>query len=359
MADYKKLSEGERMNLVQNAILNKVNTLLDMFPGYRGYRRGIENAIGMAQGQPNRYSAGEYAKDLGYSVVPFYGAYDDYINNRPQDWSRNAVEAALIGLPLNGPHGVRRTDPKRVPVDEARTAEFNQKLNDLTDLNADDRMFRNILLEDNSPILPITNVNNNGIKSLLERHGLGEYYDDIIFRNDNVNPNYYFNPERLSYIRERPEVLGRDYNNLLDEYEHNFLYENRDGVNLDKVKEYYDEAAQRYNVDKGFEEFLNDYYDRNNMNAYLAEGIDDPHAPYEYTPGRMRYVNELRGNAPIRQETINEYINQTLIPSNNYPQDVIDILKSDIPKEEKKRMLSTFDFSEDQRALIDEIIESL
>ena len=102
MADYKKLTEGERLNLVQNAILNKVNTLLDMFPGYRGYRRGVEKVLSMAQGGPNRYSASDYARDLGYSIVPFYGAYDNYVNDRPQDWKSNAVEAAFLALPING-----------------------------------------------------------------------------------------------------------------------------------------------------------------------------------------------------------------------------------------------------------------
>lgn len=100
MADYKKLSEGERLNLVQNAILNGVNMLLDMFPGYRGYRRGVENLVNMAQGKPSNYSTADYARDLGYSMVPFYGAYDNAINGRPQDWKGNAIEAVLVGLPI-------------------------------------------------------------------------------------------------------------------------------------------------------------------------------------------------------------------------------------------------------------------
>lgn len=100
MADSKKLSEGERLSLVQNAFINKLNQVLDMVPGYRGYRRGVENVINMAQGNPSNYSAADYARDLGYSMVPFYGAYDDYINDREQDWTRNAVEAALLGIPV-------------------------------------------------------------------------------------------------------------------------------------------------------------------------------------------------------------------------------------------------------------------
>ena len=136
MADYKKLSDGERLNLVQNAILNKVNMLLDMVPGYRGYRRGVENAIGMAQGQPNRYSVNEYVKDLGYSMVPFYGAYDDAVNGRPQDWKSNLLEAALIGLPIpaNKFKQVRMNNGRTIKVaDELPEIdiETTRKLNDI------------------------------------------------------------------------------------------------------------------------------------------------------------------------------------------------------------------------------------
>lgn len=105
MADYKKLSEGERLNLVQNAFLNKLNQVLDFIPGYEAYRKAVENDINMLRGEPSNYSTSDYARDLGYSMVPFYGAYDDYMGDRPQDWQRNAVEAALVGVPVKGKKG--------------------------------------------------------------------------------------------------------------------------------------------------------------------------------------------------------------------------------------------------------------
>lgn len=70
-----------------------IQNLLDMFPGYKGYRKGVQNIIGMLKGEPNKYSASDYARDLGYSTVPFYSAYDNYINDRPQDWVDNTIDA--------------------------------------------------------------------------------------------------------------------------------------------------------------------------------------------------------------------------------------------------------------------------
>lgn len=95
-----ELNNKERIDAVQNAFIEKLNQVLDFIPGYRGYRKGVENVVNMAQGKPNRYSVGEYIKDLGYSVVPFYGAYDNYVNDQPQDWKGNAIEAVLVGLPI-------------------------------------------------------------------------------------------------------------------------------------------------------------------------------------------------------------------------------------------------------------------
>lgn len=95
-----ELNNKERIDAVQNAFIEKLNQVLDFIPGYRGYRKGVENVVNMAQGKSNRYSVGEYIKDLGYSVVPFYGAYDNYVNDQPQDWKGNAIEAVLVGLPI-------------------------------------------------------------------------------------------------------------------------------------------------------------------------------------------------------------------------------------------------------------------
>lgn len=70
-----------------------IQNLLDMFPGYKGYRKGVQNIMGMLKGEPNKYSASDYARDVGYSTVPFYSAYDNYVNDRPQDWVDNTIDA--------------------------------------------------------------------------------------------------------------------------------------------------------------------------------------------------------------------------------------------------------------------------
>lgn len=116
-----ELNDKERIDAAQNAFIEKLNQVLDFIPGYRGYRKGVENVVGMAQGKPNRYSVGEYIRDLGYSVVPFYGAYDNAISDRPQDWKTNALEAVLIGLPMKGKYG-------KYEVDVPKTKAMNEKL---------------------------------------------------------------------------------------------------------------------------------------------------------------------------------------------------------------------------------------
>lgn len=130
----RKLSDGERINAVQNAFIEKLNQVLDFIPGYRGYRKGVENVVNMAQGNPSNYSAADYARDLGYSMVPFYGAYDNAINDQPQDWKGNALEAAMIALPLHGNlRAIVGRDGKTryiadeiVKADPIKTAEFDR-----------------------------------------------------------------------------------------------------------------------------------------------------------------------------------------------------------------------------------------
>ena len=118
----RKLSEGERIAAVQQAFVDKLNQVLDFIPGYRGYRKAVENNINMLQEQPNNYSTSDYARDLGYSIVPFYGAYDNYVNDQPQDWKGNALEAVLIGLPVKGVRGANRQ------IDKAATEQYNNYL---------------------------------------------------------------------------------------------------------------------------------------------------------------------------------------------------------------------------------------
>lgn len=130
----RKLSDGERINAVQNAFIEKLNQVLDFIPGYRGYRKGVENVVNMAQGNPSNYSATDYARDLGYSMVPFYGAYDNAINDQPQDWKGNALEAAMIALPLHGnlraivgrDGKTRYVADEIVKADPIKTAEFDR-----------------------------------------------------------------------------------------------------------------------------------------------------------------------------------------------------------------------------------------
>lgn len=130
----RKLSDSERINAVQNAFIDKLNQVLDFIPGYRGYRKGVENVVNMTQGNPSNYSAADYARDLGYSMVPFYGAYDNAINDQPQDWRGNALEAAMIALPLHGnlraivgrDGKTRYVADEIVKADPVKTAEFDR-----------------------------------------------------------------------------------------------------------------------------------------------------------------------------------------------------------------------------------------
>lgn len=39
-----ELNDKERIDAVQNAFIEKLNQVLDFIPGYRGYRKGVENA---------------------------------------------------------------------------------------------------------------------------------------------------------------------------------------------------------------------------------------------------------------------------------------------------------------------------
>ncbi len=125
----------------------------------------------------------------------------------------------------------------------------------------------------------------------------------------------------------------------MDGYEWNYLDNNRDNRNLQKLEEWYNAKSNSLNVDKPFEEFLTDYYDRNKMDAYTREGLYSPSAAYEYTPSRQEYTITTSGNGPIRQEVLNEYINQTLKATDDISQKVIDILKSDLPKQEKRALI--------------------
>lgn len=76
--------------MADNKITRILRSALNMVPGYPSlsglmYKRG--------------YGPREALMDLQNQIVPFNGAYQDFINDRPQDWNRNAIEAALIFAP--------------------------------------------------------------------------------------------------------------------------------------------------------------------------------------------------------------------------------------------------------------------
>ncbi len=160
MEPYKPNKPWISVNLPTRAQL--IAMAMGLIPGGRALKNMYDNPEG-----PISETLDLAAEDL----VPFYAnLIKPAIKGEDINLRNNLLEAALIGLPLNGPRGARRTDPKRVPIDEVRTAEFNQKLNELTGLNGEDRMVANILLEDQNPIVQLSNARNNAVKSLLERH---------------------------------------------------------------------------------------------------------------------------------------------------------------------------------------------
>lgn len=281
-------------------------------------------------------------------LVPFYAnLIKPAVKGEDINLRNNLIEAALIGLPLNGPRGVKRTDPKRVPIDEARTAEFRQKLDELNrnpELSANDKLFVNKLLEDDwypGLGLPTTsNMERNGniLGQILDRHGLGDYYDDLVFRRNAMhsNPEFFINPEEYAYRRADNHNLDRAYNYLNDEYGHDYLFRNRDNeITFDQAKDWYEGAANRRNVDKPFGDFIVDYYDKQEITP-RAKYLDA--YEYEFTPNRMKDI--MNNSTPnLTQEMFEDYLNRTIKPTSQWQEKVIDILKSDLPKEEKRALI--------------------
>lgn len=73
-----------------NKIARILQGMFNMVPGYPSLN-GLINKKG--------YGPREALADLQNQLVPFNGAYQDFINDRPQDWNRNAIEAALVMAP--------------------------------------------------------------------------------------------------------------------------------------------------------------------------------------------------------------------------------------------------------------------
>lgn len=311
---------------------------MGLIPGGRALKNMHDNPEG-----PSSKTLDLAAEDL---VHLYANLIKPAIKGQDINWRNSLIEAALIGLPLNGPRGTRRTDPKRVPIDEARTAEFNQKLNDLDmdNMSPGDKLTINLLRgEPNvafNPELISLNRNENIVGQVLDRHGLGDYYDDIIFNRlaNDVNINDFINPEEYTTYRKylgEEDPMNVPYNYAADEYRSNYLDVNRDNIldyntGLDRYKE----IANRRNIDKPFSDFIVDYYDKDNF-SYEPKYKNSLH--YEFTPRRLK---EKFDNGNInKQEILNEYIDRTLKPTEELHKEVLDILKSDLPKEEKKELI--------------------
>jgi len=312
---------------------------MGLIPGGRALKNMHDNPEG-----PFTETLDLAAEDL----VPFYAnLIKPAVKGEDINLRNNLLEAALIGLPLNGPRGVRRTDPKRVPIDEARTAEFNQKLEELIrnpELTPSEKIYINALHDSralgNDPTATALNRNENILGQVLDRYGLGDYYDDIVFgRNARNNVDDFINPEEYKVDRKYfgdGDPMDVPYNYLNDEYGHDYLFRNRDNeTTFDQAKDWYEAAAaNRRNVDKQFDDFIVDYYDKDKFN-YEPRYINGP--DYEFTPRRLK---EKFGDGNInQQELLNEYIDRTIKPSSQWQEKVIDILKSDLSKEEKRALI--------------------
>lgn len=76
--------------MADNKITRILQGALNMVPGYPSLN-GLINK--------KNYGIRQALYDLQNQIVPFNGAYQDFINDRPQDWNRNAIEAALVMAP--------------------------------------------------------------------------------------------------------------------------------------------------------------------------------------------------------------------------------------------------------------------
>lgn len=90
-----EMSEKDRISAAYNSFMNA----MDMIPGYRAYRRTVQDLLNRAQGKEGTYNPTEFARDLGYSTVPFYTAYDNWLYDRPQNWQQNMIDAATVAIP--------------------------------------------------------------------------------------------------------------------------------------------------------------------------------------------------------------------------------------------------------------------
>lgn len=90
-----EMSEKDRISTAYNSFMNA----MDMIPGYRAYRRTVQDLLNRAHGKEGTYNPTEFARDLGYSTVPFYTAYDNWLYDRPQNWQQNMIDAATVAIP--------------------------------------------------------------------------------------------------------------------------------------------------------------------------------------------------------------------------------------------------------------------
>lgn len=280
-------------------------------------------------------------------LVPFYAnLIKPAVKGEDINLRNNLIEAALIGLPLNGPRGARRTDPKRVPIDEARTAEFNQKLNDF--VNSPE--FNNLDPQYKSALQHLNDIGNNPTPELaipggmdylhtaLNRAGLNEFTDDLIgYRKGRVSDGDIINIEEAyakapSINQETPLGQNRDYIELLRDDE---------PVNLNIARDKFNRFQERgsipeeYRID--FDEALVDYYspERWKYHQWVPNETRYRNKDFEFTTRRL---NEHATDIPS-QEYINQYINKYFKAGIEIDNEILNIIKSDLPKEEKRALI--------------------
>lgn len=376
----RKLSDGERINAVQNAFIDKLNQILDFIPGYRGYRKGVENVVNMAQGNPSNYSAADYARDLGYSMVPFYGAYDNAINDQPQDWKGNALEAVMLGIPFKAGnrtglirvpgHSGRRTNGQ-IPIDDVRTAEFREKLQEAIDRGPTTTRdpythttrrsldhFQKMLDAGDAPI-------KEGLADRIELRnaGLEEYYPDIVQRHAAPTRGREINPEDyITYTFEHPEVRhqqpwGWTGNSAEQPLGTRLLEQEFNARNPDRTLKVFDfdELADTYNNlielpqyqrpnNQSFTDALIEMYNRERWKpAYgFRDKLNRVGQPYQYTEREITSMHPTNGELMGEYNTayygggVPQRMGGRLTSEDPVKQRIIDILESDLTAEAKR-----------------------
>lgn len=320
-------------------------------------------------------SAIETLKLAAEDVVPFYGNY-----RNGGDIGDYAKEAVMLGMPFkpgNGAglirvpgHSGRRTNGQ-IPIDDVRTAEFREKLQEAinrgpgttynpyrhttrTSLNH----FQKMLDAGDAPV-------KEGLVNRMELRnaGLEEYYPDIVQRHAAPTRGREINPEDyITYMFEHPEVrrpLGYGYQIVGSEQplgtvllEHQFNSRNPDR----SLKVFdFDELANTYNNlielpqyqrpnNQSFIDALIEMYNRERWKpAYrFRDDLNRVGQPYQYTE------REITSMHPTNAELMGEYntayygggvpqrMGGRLTSEDPVKQRIITILESDLTPEDKR-----------------------